>query len=91
MTSISFPPVIKFHSFFYWKISLIFKIGTGKIGLDPIKVCESMISAASECLHKYKMDVVFVIYRSSGNDHNQQSYQVILFFINRFFEGHEYF
>jgi hypothetical protein len=41
-----------------------------------------MINTASECLHKYKIDVLFIIYRSSGNDHNQQSYQVILCFIN---------
>jgi hypothetical protein len=64
------------------KLNLIFKIGTGRIGLDPNKVCELMINTASECLHKYKIDVLFIIYRSSGNDHNQQSYQVILCFIN---------
>jgi len=87
MTSISFPPVRLFNYLFLYKILLIFKIGTGKIGFDPNKVCESMINAASECLHKYKMDVLFVIYPSTGNDNNQQSYQVILFFINQFFEN----
>ncbi len=46
-----------------------------------------MVNAASDCLHKYKMDVLFVIYPSSRNDHNQQSYQVILIFINLFFES----
>jgi O-acetyl-ADP-ribose deacetylase (regulator of RNase III) len=54
----------------------IFKIGTGTIGLDANKVCEAMISAASECLHQYKMDVIFVIYQSSGSEHSGEPYQV---------------
>ncbi len=62
---------------------MISKIGTGLIGLNPDKVSESMISAASECLHHYKMDVSFVIYPSrKSNDPNEQSYQVIVFFID---------
>ena len=80
MKSISFPSVIKFEYLFIWKTLSIFKIGTGEIGLDVKKVCESMISAASECLHQYTMDVLFVLYTSSGRQHNQDSYQVILFY-----------
>jgi len=65
---------------FISNLHLILKIGTGKIGLDTYKVCESMISAASERLHRYKMDVLFVIYPSSGSKPKDQTYQVILFY-----------
>ncbi len=83
MTSIAFPSVIKFYELFLCKIFLIFKIGTGQIGLDPNKVCESMINAASERLHKYKMDVLFVIYASGGS--GKTSHEVIFSFIDLVF------
>ena len=38
-----------------------------------------MINAAHEALHEYRMNLVFVIYPSSGNDANQQSFRVISF------------
>jgi hypothetical protein len=40
-----------------------------------------MIGAASERLHKYKMDVLFVIYPSSESE--QKSYQVGFFLLIR--------
>jgi hypothetical protein len=60
-------------------------------------VCEAMISAASECLHKYTIDVIFVIYSSNGFNEEDECYQVILSrkkkefffcidFLNRFLE-----
>jgi hypothetical protein len=39
-----------------------------------------MIGAASERLHQYKMDVLFVIHPSSGSKPKEQTYQVILFY-----------
>lgn len=39
-----------------------------------------MINAAHEILQEYRMNVVFVIYPSTGNDPNGQSYRVILHF-----------
>jgi hypothetical protein len=52
------------------------KIGTGQLGLDPFFVCEAMISAASERLHRYKIDVLFVIYSSNRIDDEDECYQV---------------
>ncbi|CAF4131196.1 unnamed protein product [Rotaria sp. Silwood2] len=51
-------------------------IGTGKIGLDPYKVCETMVMAACEPLHKCKMDVLFVIYPSTKPNNGQHAYQI---------------
>jgi len=53
------------------------KIGSGQLGLDPFFVCETMISAASERLHQFKMDVLFVIYSSTEIDDEDECYQVI--------------
>jgi hypothetical protein len=64
---------------------LIIKIGTGTIGLDANKVCEAMFQAASERLHQYKMDVLFVIYPSSGADQHREPFNVNSF-INLFYE-----
>jgi hypothetical protein len=36
-----------------------------------------MISAASERLHQYGMDVLFMIYSSSGMNDDDEGYQVI--------------
>ena len=68
------------YYYFIYKTLLIFEVGTGEIGLDVNKVSEAMISAASECLHKYKMDVTFVIYSSSASTDNRPSYRVIMFY-----------
>jgi hypothetical protein len=35
-----------------------------------------MISAASECLHQYKLDISFVIYSSTGMAEEDECYQV---------------
>ncbi|CAF3452342.1 unnamed protein product [Rotaria socialis] len=51
-------------------------IGTGKIGLDPNKVCEFMIMAANKYLQQHKLDVMFVIYSSQELKHHQQTYQI---------------
>jgi len=53
------------------------KIGSGQLGLDPFFVCETMISAASERLHQFKMDVFFVIYSSTEINDEDECYQVI--------------
>lgn len=60
------------------------KIGTGQLGLDPSLVCEAMISAAVERLHRLKMHVVFVIYPSTGIPNEDECYQV---FISVFSKG----
>ena len=63
------------------------KIGTGQLGLDPAFVCEAMISAASERLHQYKMNVLFVIYQSSRVNNDDECYQVslkdLLFYLDK--------
>jgi hypothetical protein len=53
------------------------KIGSGQLGLDPFFVCETMISAASERLHQFKIDVLFVIYSSTEINDEDECYQVI--------------
>jgi hypothetical protein len=74
--------------FLVYKTILISKIGTGKIGLDPNKVSQTMINAANECLQHNQMDVLFVIHSSGrSNDPNEQSYQVISFFIDLIVEN----
>ncbi|CAF3313561.1 unnamed protein product [Rotaria socialis] len=61
-------------------------IGTGQLGLDPAFVCEAMISAASERLHQYKMDVLFVIYSSTGlnshHDNDDECYQIFRIYLD---------
>ncbi|CAF0967945.1 unnamed protein product [Rotaria sordida] len=62
-------------------------IGTGQLGLDPAFVCEAMINAASDCLHQYKIDVIFVIYPSTQINNNHQNdddecYQVFRIYLD---------
>ncbi|CAF1185528.1 unnamed protein product [Rotaria sordida] len=59
-------------------------IGTGMIGLDPNKVCESMVMTAIEHLNKCTMDVLFVIYPSTKSDHNQNTYQIFRAYLANF-------
>ncbi|CAF0869430.1 unnamed protein product [Rotaria sp. Silwood1] len=47
-------------------------IGAGQLGLDPVFVSETMINAVNQCLKQYKIDVLFVIYPSSGINPNHQ-------------------
>ncbi|CAF1139371.1 unnamed protein product [Adineta steineri] len=57
-------------------------IGTGQLGLDPAFVSEAMISAASECLHQYQIDVTFVIYSSNGMNEDDECYQVFRIYLD---------
>ncbi|CAF0723972.1 unnamed protein product [Adineta steineri] len=57
-------------------------IGTGEIGLSTAKVCEAMVGAASERLHRCTLDVIFVIYSSGENKYKNNSYQIFRTYLN---------
>ncbi|CAF1221473.1 unnamed protein product [Adineta ricciae] len=57
-------------------------IGTGELNLDPLFVCEALIGAASERLHQYQMNVIFVVYPKSDRIEEDGCYQIFRQYLN---------